>query len=233
MARIILFALALITLNCPAQVKKGLTVDSDTSLYEFNNRRQEFFGLTPIEDIEASTAFRIWSPNSLLEIVKNGNRISGKWVFFIFEISQDNESNERFVKEYQLTEGMALALYDHYKTSEIEKLPTSAQIDDWIHGYDGITYILESKTRKGHSLKGFWFPEFQKDFTEVIKFKAFKKRLDQISDSDLYYKKFTVDNPFISFSYYGVSYSVVKVMSRKEKRKYLKAKKKKNQNKLH
>jgi len=197
----------------------ALTSDSDTIFWLTNQKEKTAtFNLKSIENIKGDFVFRSWSPNSLIQIVKNDNETEGTVTFFILNSEQEYK-NEIFVQEYQMPAFKAEVLYNIITSSEFNSIPSDRYIKDWEQGLDGVTYLFEQKDGKVYSFKHYWTPSSQTELTEAKLILELKEKLDYHAGLLQQWKKFQVAIPFSAYEYFGASYNVHKVLSKKELRK--------------
>lgn len=71
-----------------------------------------------------------------------------------------------------LSSDTAKIIFSKFKS--LDSIPDGDKIKGWGIGFDGVTYSIESATKKEYSLKSYWTPTAQKDSTlyknEIISF---------------------------------------------------------------
>ncbi|MEO9964843.1 MAG: hypothetical protein ABJF11_03590 [Reichenbachiella sp.] len=195
----------------------SITDDSDTTFYfQFMEDVMTTFELTSIMDKQDDFVFRSWGPSSLLEITRTEDNIEGTVSYFVME---SGKKKRVFVRSYQLPPLTSAKLYDYVITSEAYQLPSSNFIDNWANGFDGITFIYETKDKNAISFKYYWTPSAQEGILEAEIITQFNEELEELGDFDQYAKAFDEENPFSSYMYYGTSYSIIKLEERGKAKK--------------
>jgi hypothetical protein len=207
-----------------------LTNDSDTIYWKkYKNEVIKKYDLGFVENNESKVFFRFWSPGTTIEISKNENELHGNLIYFVKEYAED--SKKIFKKVYPLENKICLTIVKLIDSTKINSIPTDSQIKGWEHGFDGITYFIETKSEKEYSFKSYWTPSSQENIIEATKIKDFVNQLYKICNSEQISKEFRKEIPFISYAYEGSSYAVSRIMTQEEYKQYLKEKRKKKRNK--
>jgi len=224
----------LLSISANSQTEKSelyLTKKSDTTFWKnIQTEKIKEFNL-PELDTESEFVFRSWNPASLLEITKNNDSISGRIIYFVFEVWEEDYKADTFVKTYLLPKSISESLYKYISNSGIQKIPSDKYIKDWQQGFDGITHTYELKDNHNYSFKNFWTPTAQKGIEEAEFIIEFNKKIGEIGKLEKYGKDFAENVPFISYMYSGSAYSITKPPTKKELRKYKRGRKKKQLNK--
>lgn len=193
------------------------TVDSDTTYYyEYVNEVISTFKLTGITEKTDEWAFRFWRPSGFLEVTKNGPVIAAS---FTFMVTESRKKERKLVKSIKLSAITATALYVHIHASEACQLPSSNSIQNWVNGYDGVTYIYETKNESELSFKWYWSPRAQEGVPEAQELVDFNKAIDEIIDFGQLIDEFNKSNPFQSFKYYGAFSMTLKIPGKNKVRK--------------
>ncbi|WP_299782942.1 hypothetical protein [uncultured Formosa sp.] len=233
--KILLLTLTILLSICAnSQTEKSelyLTKESDTTFWKnIQAEKIKEFKL-PELNFQSEFVFRTWNPGSMLEITKNNDSISGKIIYFVFEVWENDSEADTFVKTYFLPKSISENLYEYILNSRIKKIPSDKYIKDWQQGFDGITHIYELKENNTYSFKNFWTPKAQKGITEAEFIIDFNKKISEIGELEKYGKDFIEKIPFISYKYSGSAYSIINPITKKELRKYKRERKKKQRNK--
>lgn len=209
----------------------NLTKDSDTTYW--NKYKNELVKKHNFEDITSKKdeiVFKFWSFGTCIEVTKNDTLINGNLTYFVDEV--DEFSKEHFKKTFNLKSEIAKEIINLIEKTEINKIASDKFIKGWQHGFDGIEYIFEHKTKNEYSFKNYWTPNSQKKLEEAKRIQKFVDELYRLCDSENLSKQFAKEIPFRSYSYNGGSIVISKIMTQEEYRKYKKEKRKrKRQNK--
>ena len=215
-------------LNVLGQEKTNfeLTKDSDT-IFWYSHHLKDIERLNLINPKSNEDFLRISSAKYFLELSDNSNKIC----FYVNEIWEEYQTGEFFKKCYKLDKKQVDEIKALYEDLKIKEIPSDKKIEKWKSGFDGITYIFETKNNSKYSFKTYWTPTIQDDFDESRRIIEFKNKLDTIVDYTSKIKKFERKIPFYGWSYNN-SMIVVKITSNsKEYRKYKRAKKKQQKQK--
>jgi hypothetical protein len=192
---------------------------SDTSFYSFHQQRLAVLKKKDLKEHSKDFIFRSWDPLSVLTIQKIDDVISAEILFQVFEVVEDNSPVKTFSKTYSIPTDSASKLYEIIINSRIQDFPSSKFIPNWEHGLDGVTYILETKTDSTFSFKSYWTPSSQQSVFEAVAIIKFRQNINSISNMDNFREIFFKDNPFSAFTYYGVSYSVIAIKTKRSTKK--------------
>ena len=207
-----------------AQDNIVLSKDSDTIFTaRFILEKRKLFSIPEINNDTTEFVFRSWKPNSMLEIKKKDSLVSGSVTYFVLDAWEG--SKEVFAKQYVLDLKEAVNTYKFITNSAAVNLPSDKYISGWQLGFDGITYTFEKKDGNAYSFKKYWTPSSQHGLSEAIAIEKFHEDLYTII-GDKYYKDFDSVNPFLNYKYPGEAYTIMKVVTAKEYRKYKKKHKK-------
>jgi hypothetical protein len=203
----------------------NLTKDSDTIYWnKYKKGLIKKFNLEDIESKKDEIIFKFWTYGTCIEVTKNDTIINGSLTYFVEEISEF--SNNIFKKTFSLKSDVSKNIFTLIKKSEINEIASDKFIEGWQHGFDGIEYLIEYKTKNDYSFKNYWTPNSQFDIEEAKIIQNFVNELYEICDSESLSKEFVKEIPFRSYSYNGGSSVVVRAMTMKEYRKYKKEKRK-------
>ena len=220
MKQAIFFLFLFLTLDSFGQ-KPKFTNDSDTTFW-LNYHQKDIEKLNLIQPTSNVDFLRVSSSKYFLELSPNSNKI----FFYVKEIWDGVQTDETFIKGYELTIKQTNDIHTLYDNLLIREIPSDKLIENWRHGFDGIEYIIESKDANLYSFKCYWTPSAQKEFDESKKILDFTNQLDSIINYSEKRKVFEKEIPFYGWTYNG-SMSMIKIISNtKEYRKYKRMKSK-------
>lgn len=227
MKKLLLLLIFFYTLNSFGQTfeKIKVTSDSDTTfwikyLYPIIEK------LNLIELTSPINFLRVSSFKYYLELTKD----SAKVIFYVREIWDSKQTGESFIKSFILDQGQILKIYKLYDSLGIIELPSDKFIKKWGHGFDGITYIIENKIGNNYSFKNYWTPTAQEKFEESENLVRFTNDLDSLLNYKEKSKLFESAIPFYSWTYEGSIAIAIRIISKKEFKKYRRKKNKQLQN---
>lgn len=203
-----------------------LSKDSDTIYWSgYINRELEKFDISPIKNNSGYT-FRLSSYGSIIEIQKVNQSYFGAITYFVNEVDDSRDDKRIFKKTYAIQISEVEKLFSLIDTTQITQIPSDKFIENWKHGFDGITYFLESKNESEYSFKSYWTPSSQ-NIAEATKVQNFIDNFYKIINFKKYSEIFEKEIPFRSYSYNGGSLAIVTPMTQKEYKEYKKRKRKK------
>lgn len=203
-----------------------ITADSDTAFWAkyYSPTLEKLKLINPNSD---KNFFRISSSKYFLELSQN----SSKAVFYVHEIWEGKQTGETYIKSFDLNLEQVIKIKLMFDCLEINTIPSDKYISNWIHGFDGITYIFENKKDNSYSFKNYWTPSSQKNLKEAQDILNFTNQLDDIIDYSAKRKSFENGIPFYGWTYNGSSMAAVRVISNtKEYRRYKRMKKRQLKN---
>jgi len=196
------------------------TEDSDTKYWsKYLNEQINSFELPQIKK-DSEFVFRSWNSNSMLEIKKVNDQITGRIHFFVYEIWEGDNKADTFVKEHTLTQQKSIELYEFLIKSKNRKIPSDKFIDTWSKGFDGRTYVYQLKEKNTYSLKKYWTPEIQEGITEAEYILLVNDEIAKVVELEKLREEFQDEIPFISYTSPGSHLLTIKSTTRKELRKY-------------
>ena len=73
----------------------------------------------------------------------------------------DDYSKRQFKKVFNLEIEKAKEIIDLIRARKINEIPSDKFILGWEHGFDGVEYLFEYKTKNEYSFKNYWTPKSQ------------------------------------------------------------------------
>lgn len=181
----------------------SLSKDSDTLFWKKNvsERNNKLISLKNTETSKGDV-FRFSVQNLIVEINNLENIQVGKIYLFVQKMEREDGKMEKdiFKKEYILTESQIKQINLLISKSQIKNLPSDKLIKGWnTNGFDGITYIFETKKDLHYTYKHYWSPDFQKKVPEARQVVAFVKAFYTIIDIEKLDKDFRKSIPFKNY----------------------------------
>lgn len=181
--------------------------------------------------LDTSTAvdyIRIWTDGQVINIwqtVESGP-LAGTLVTWANESVSENETNTHrtFSKTKILNADTLDDLKNLIMSTKILDLPTDGSISGWKQGLDGITYKIEHLTKNFYSFKTYWTPQVQDSLKEGQQVQSFIDDAFKLVNAKKVLNDFTKEIPFEMYNYDG-SVNIRKVVSKKQRKKYLKERK--------
>lgn len=196
---------------------------SDTLSYHYIQKNNLKYGHEPIEDDNGDYSFRFSYNYTAITVYKLDSLSFGDiriGIFGLDEVAPD----DTFTMTFSLKPQQAIAILKLIQETHIDSIPDDDKVPGWQHGYDGITYSIESKHNSLYSLKNYWTPRAQRDLPEAIIVEEFKTRIWQIIGMEALYQTFEKLIPFRSYSY-GDGILISRAYTLEEQRKHERKKK--------
>jgi len=202
--RFLLF-LTLVSCNKKANEEIALSKDSDTIFWKkrVTERKNKLISIQDVEKSEGEI-FRFSAKYLIVETNCSKSNCLGKIIFFAQKMEDEfgpKIENEIFKKEFKLTKDQIKKIKTLISNSKIHDLPSDAFIKGWNKkGFDGITYIFETKIDNKYTFKHYWTPDIQKNLLEAQQVKSFLNDFFKIIDIDKLETEFRKDIPFKYYS---------------------------------
>lgn len=195
-----------------------LTNDSDTSFYSSHKKRMKVFSVPDIRYQNVDFIFRSWNPVGVLTVQRIGKEITAEVLYQVFK-GGDTKRKKAFSKTYKLPSQQAKLLYNAILKDQASQLPSDKFIKNWSQGLDGIIFTFETKIKENYSIKHYWTPSSQKNLEQAKQIISFEEKLGQIGELSQYAELFKDENPFSAYTYYGVSYEIHTLKSKRKSKK--------------
>ena len=156
--------------------------------------------------------YRLSYSRQIIEVWKTDTLYSGQVINFTRSYvnykDKDRKKSELFYNKINLPLDTAEIIFNRFKC--LDAIPDMDKIKGWGIGCDGVTFSIESSTKKEYSLKSYWTPSAQEDSTlykyEIISLVDFIYK-----DLNLYrhYNKFIETLPNGSYTDGFINMSIV------------------------
>ncbi len=137
----------------------------------------------------------------------------------------ETPTNRTFTMVNLLNTDTAKLIRQLILSSDILNLPSDDSIKGWKQGADGITYIIESSTKNYYTFKTYWTPKAQASLQEAVQVQTFVDNLLSLVNAQATWNSFAKTIPYECFINGGPSV-ICKVLTRKERKRYVKERKK-------
>ncbi len=137
--------------------------------YKSNIELQKTLDLKNFEKSNDEFNFRYRDHGQVIEISKNDNEFYGTITNFIYHTRKaKNNNTETLSNKINLPALQVEKIYNIVQNSKILDLPSDKNIENWVQGMDGVTYIIEHSDKKSYWLKQYWTPSSQGSIPEAI-----------------------------------------------------------------
>ncbi|MCM5530641.1 hypothetical protein [Parasegetibacter sp. NRK P23] len=200
----------------------------DTSFgFKYHNLLAKDLSFSQIDTSTSPFHFRVWKTNQVLDIFQNSDgSYAGELTSWLTEQTPDKEdpTDRILVDKRKLSIDTIKNIICFIEASQINKLPTDDSIPGWKHGFDGITYTIETSTQKTYSFKTYWTPTAQDTtLTEARYLQSFIDRIFEFANSTTAWIQFEKSIPY---ECYNVGMTIrCKVLTKKQKRHFLRERK--------
>lgn len=199
-----------------------------TFWYKYHTTQISKLSLPSLDTVSNSKYFRIWTNKQVIEVWQNQTgTISGKLITWTDEYAPYNEkpTNRTFVEGYLLTDDTASLVDQLLLSSGILNIPTEDSIKGWQQGLDGVIYFIEYSTKDNYSFKSYWTPKAQDSLQEALQVQTFVDSSFSLVNAQNSWKSFAKTIPYECFINGGPTV-ICKVLTKKERKKYVKDRKK-------
>ena len=140
-----------------------------------NVDRNMFYNVQELKLLNDEYIFRSWAGNSCVEIIRNGNKLSGKIYFAVEEAN-----NKRFAKSYKLSNKVTESLFSlfngyQYKRRENKEI--------------AVVHTFEIKENSNVEIYTTDSPQFEYKIWDIV-------------PVEYYWNKFEKENPFRKYTYW-------------------------------
>lgn len=189
---------------------------------QFEKRRSADFNIKLLSsDTTFDEFYRLSDSRQIIEVWKVDTNYGGQVINFtrtyVDYEDREKKKSEIVYNKVGLTADTAKIIFSKFKS--LDSIPDIDKIKGWGIGFDGVTYSIESSTKKEYSLKSYWTPTAQNDTVphrnEIISFTNFMYK-----DLNLYrhYEAFTSSLPNGSYTDGFVNMTIVGRKKTKKKK---------------
>lgn len=188
--------------------------DGDSSLwYKWQMELCNKIELDTVQKTKYNLYFRLWTSAQAIDIWEDikGQRL-GKITSWTEEFNQIEQklTNQIFFKQENLDSSQVAKMWTITDSSKIKDIPDENFITEWEQGYDGITYIIETATKKDYFFKTYWTPSAQDSLKEAIIVQDFIDKILTYSNATKFWNNFSVTIPSEYYSNGGIVFNMKK-----------------------
>jgi hypothetical protein len=196
MKQLLLIILIIVTLIQNALSQEKVIKGDTTFWYRWNKSLAEKLVLKDYSTTQEDFGFRFWNHGQVVEIIRNNDSITGELTNYIYRYKPRKENKrDTIIFKKILDKDRVEAAYGIIQNSGILNLPSDNMIENWSHGTDGITYIVEQSDKNAYWLKNYWTPSSQDSIPESIIVMDFVKLFSDTLDLSENYKEFRESLP--------------------------------------
>lgn len=202
--------------------------NGDTSFwFKYQNIVIQDLFLSRLDTSASPFHFRIWKTNQVLDIWQtNDSSYGGQLTSWVTEQTptKENPTDRTLIDKRSLSTDTIMRIVNFIATSKIMELPTDDSIKGWKHGFDGVTYIIESSTKTTYSFKTYWTPKAQDTILAEAKYlQSFVDNIFDLSNGTTVWKQFEGNIPYECYNVGGTIRC--KVLTKKQKRQFARERK--------
>lgn len=189
------------------QDEKQRSTDFNMKLLSVDTSCGEFYRLSGSRQI-----IEVWKIDTIY-----GGQVINYTRTYVDHENREKKKSELVYNKISMTADTAKIIFSKFKS--LDSIPDMDKIKGWGVGFDGVTYSIESSTKKEYVLKSYWTPTAQNDTVpyknEIISFTNF-----MYNDLNLYrhYKVFTNTLPNGSYTDGFVNMTIVGRKKTKKKK---------------
>lgn len=175
---------------------KSIKADTSNYWYKSDQKLYNKLNLRNLKNSDYEFSFRFRNQGQIVQITKDSSNIEGFVLNYIYHTTkfQRNENKIR-TKKKNISSNKAKVIYELIKNSKVLELKSGSEIENWSHGADGITYIIEHSNENTYNFKSYWTPTSQDSIPEAILLINFIDKLSNILDLKNEYSNFKEDLP--------------------------------------
>lgn len=149
------------------------SINSFSQIKEYNvwqdyvKSDSEKLELVELQSLNYEKAYRIWNDYQVIELFKiNENEYSGSLINFVTKVKRKNKIiQEKIILSKEIVE----KLIEKLTEENIETLKDCKEVEGYVNGLDGTTYIFEIGLKKEKRFYTYWEPENTQYQNENIK----------------------------------------------------------------
>ncbi len=189
--------------------------------HKLHQDRLHFFDLKNIENRTSANRIRIWNSTSCIEVINSNDSSKGKIYFAIQNVNNENEFLRKVIDLNQSQANQIYELLLQYKidkpSEEQNEINTEPELTK-NETLDGETITIETSFQNKYSLISYNSSTIYRT-DEEGKTMRLKDDTNKILNIDAEFKTFIDSNKFYCYRYYGASYTVCTILTKKEAKK--------------
>jgi len=163
--------------------------------------------LESFDSLHHEQAYRIWNSYQVVELIKvNDSIYKGQLVNFVTKVIRNGKKEKTIFQKLIIPDYTVKKLIEKLSSENIEKLPDSRNVEGYINGLDGITYIFEISSNKEKRIYSYWEPESEhyqnSEIPEVKNVRNILKAIKSEIDLGKFFSSF-IDNLGLGTYRYG------------------------------
>lgn len=200
-----------------------INANGDTSFwFKYQNVVIKDLSLSRLDKSTYPFHFRVWKTNQVLDIWQTSDSsYAGQLTSWVTEQApaKEKSTDRTLIDKRKLDTDTIKHIISLIDTSQIMKLPTDDSIKGWQHGFDGITYIIETSTKSTYSFKTYWTPKAQDTtLAEAQYLQSFVDKIFDLSNGMTTWNQFEKNIPYECYNVGGTIRC--KVLTKKQKRQF-------------
>ncbi len=116
--------------------------------------------LQNFENADYNTAIRLWKPYQVVELIRvNDSVYHGQLVNFITKVNRKEELKGIVSQSLSIPATVTKTLMEQLLKEGVEGLPDSYDVEGYVNGLDGTTYVFEVSSHYKYRVYSYWEPE--------------------------------------------------------------------------
>ena len=125
-------------------------IDEDVSKLNLQN----------LESTDYDIAIRLWKPYQVIELVKvNDSVYQGQVVNYVTKVNRKEESKGAVSQRLSIPASVTKSLIEQLLQEGVKELPDSDDVEGYVNGVDGTTYVFEVNSHDKYRVYSYWEPE--------------------------------------------------------------------------
>ncbi|MEM6297885.1 MAG: hypothetical protein AAF740_04250 [Bacteroidota bacterium] len=153
--------------------------EGDSLWFNYHNEKGflDKLKLINFQTSEYDFAFRFWGRGQVIELFKDEGILSGELTNYIYHSNRKGKKAKTYIQKLSIDSLKVRKVYSVVQESGILDVPTDRDIDGWVQGFDGITYIIEYADESTLQYKHYWTPSSQDSLPEALMVSDFVKKV--------------------------------------------------------
>ncbi|QCR22316.1 hypothetical protein [Pontibacter sp. SGAir0037] len=116
--------------------------------------------LQNLENADYHTAIRLWNPYQVVELISiNDSIYHGQLVNFVTKVNRKEERKGIVSQRLTIPATVTKTLIEQLLKEGVEELPDSYDVEGYVNGLDGTTYVFEVSSHDKYRVYSYWEPE--------------------------------------------------------------------------
>lgn len=169
--------------------------------------------LEELKEKQYPLAIRIWTSYQMVELIHKGDSLfEGQLINYVTKVNRKEEKKGLVSQRLKIPDDVVKTLVEQLLNQRIKHLPDSEEVEGYINGLDGLTYIFEIKAPDEYRIYSYWEPEsdhYQNpNIEEVKRVRSILTAINQELDLGKSFIRFRDSLPVGRYHYGGIMMKV-------------------------